>query len=236
MPGDRCILRLQVGDRLEPEIERPLQREITTRYEWMTASGSEDLLATLPDGTQPIFERTFDREHTALLVMDRDFVDIETNYGQFREFLEHEEATELLESVAEVPADTAMGRRYARNLKALIRVGAGDAAPLHRQEVDQQLEILLLDDPAAMERGDDVRVRILFEGEPLAGQLVRSLVGGEQGLIDEQKAWTDGDGQVAFQVQQGGQWVVRVTYLRLCEGCAGTVWDTHYATFSLRIG
>ena len=81
--GDTCSMRLLVGDRLEPELERALQRDITTRYEWLTASGSLDLLESLPEGAKPVFQRKVAQTETALLVMDRDFVDIETTYGQF---------------------------------------------------------------------------------------------------------------------------------------------------------
>ena len=37
-----------------------------------------------------------------------------------------EEGLRILQKVKDIPRDTRMRRRYARNLKALVRVGAGD--------------------------------------------------------------------------------------------------------------
>jgi len=233
--GDTCSIRLLVGDRLESELERPLQSEMTTRYEWLSAGGSVNLLESLPEGTKPVLQRTVTRAETALLIMDRDFVEIETTYGQFTEFLAHENDTDLLQQVKDIPKDTKMRRRYARNLKALVRVGAGDDTPIHDRKVGQQLEILLLDDPWSVPHGEMLRAQVLFEGKPLERKWVRNFVGGQAGLLAESKALTDRNGSVGFPVEHSGQWVVRVAYVRRCQDCEGTVWDTYYATLSVSL-
>ena len=233
--GDTCSIRLLVGDRLEPELERELQTEITTRYEWLTASGSVNLLESLPEGTKPVFQRTVTREETALLIMDRDFVEIETTYGRFADFLAHEEATSISRQVQDVPSDTEMRRRYSRNLKALVRVGAGDDSRIPGRQVGQKLEILLLDDPWSVAKGEMLEVRVLFDGEPLEAEWVRRFVGGRDGLLAESKSRTDANGAVSFPIETGGLWVLRVAYVRPCQSCEGDVWDTYYATFSVQV-
>lgn len=233
--GDTCSIRLLVGDRLEPELERPLQTELTTRFEWLSAAGSINLLESVPDGATPVFHRTMSRADTALLIMDRDFVEIETTYGRFREFLAHENDTDLLQKVKDVPKETEMRRRYARNLKALVRVGDGGDTPLHHRKVGQELEILLLDDPWSVRQGDVLRAQVLFEGRPLERQRVRSFVGSRAGLSAESDALTDRHGRVSFPVEHAGQWVLRVAHIRRCQDCEGTVWNTHYATLSVSV-
>ncbi|NIV46650.1 MAG: hypothetical protein GWN46_07435, partial [Gammaproteobacteria bacterium] len=72
--GDTCVLRLLVGDELQAELERPFQREITTRFEWLSLDESVNLLDQTPENARPVFERKVTREGTALVVMDRSFV------------------------------------------------------------------------------------------------------------------------------------------------------------------
>ncbi|NIV48145.1 MAG: hypothetical protein GWN46_15750, partial [Gammaproteobacteria bacterium] len=70
-------MRLLVGDGLQAELERPLQREITTRFEWLTTDGPVDLMEQTAEDAQPVLQRKVAREGTALVVMDRDFVPTE---------------------------------------------------------------------------------------------------------------------------------------------------------------
>lgn len=230
--GDTCSIRLLVGDRLEPELERPLQKEITTRYEWLTGNTSLDLLAVLPDSAQPVFKRPIESEGTSLLVMDRDFVVIESTYEQFGSFLEHEEKGVIAGRVKDISGDTKLRRRYARNLKALIRVGAGDEEGLYGREVGQKLEILLLQDPQVTKRGEELSIQVLFAGEPLEGELVRVFVGDGEGLTAELKARCNAKGLASFKVEHEGLWVIRVTHLRRSDRSEEADWDTYYATFS----
>lgn len=230
--GDTCSIRLLVGDRLEPELERPLQKAITTRYEWLTGDASVDLLATLPDSTLPVFQRPVENEGSALLVMDRDFVIIEGTYDQFRSFLEHEENTLIAEQVKDTPDDAKMRRRYARNLKTLVKVGAGDDEGLYGRRVGQKLEILLLQDPHVIERGDELGIQVLFDGEPLSNELVRVFIGNGNELTAELKARSNAKGVVSVNIDHEGMWVIRVAHLRRSENSEETDWDTYYATFS----
>ena len=194
--GDICVMRLLVGDGLQAELERPLQRELTTRYEWLVAGESTNLLIRTPEGAQPVLQRSVTQDGTALVVMDRDFVLTEGTYERFTNFLEHEGAVDLARQVRDVASATKMRRRYARNLKALVRVGEGDDARLYGRRVGQTLEILLLDDPWSVKPDEELTVQILFKGNPLEKLQVKSFVDSGGGSVAELTARTDANGMV----------------------------------------
>ena len=54
--GDTCVLRLLVGDELQAELERPLQPELTTRFDWLTTHESVNLLDQAPENAQPVLQ------------------------------------------------------------------------------------------------------------------------------------------------------------------------------------
>lgn len=226
--GDTCRVRMWVGDHLDPEIERPLQKEITTRYLWRTSDSEIDLLSAMADSTFPVLERVLDTDHPALLVMDRDWWVIDSTYEQFRRFLEHEEHDELLAEIESVPGETPMRRRYNRNLKCWLAQG-NDGDGLGSAPSGQELELLV--QPAS---GDSVEVRLLFQENPLPGEWVRVFVGRPDGAVDDLKARTLADGRVKFPLAGPGLWVFRVGYLRPSADPAQADWDTHYAVFSWR--
>jgi hypothetical protein len=212
--GDTCVLRLLVGDELQAELERPFQRELTTRFEWLTADESVNLLDRTPESAQPVLERKVTREGTALVVMDRSFVLTEGTYERFVEFLEHEDAVDLA---------------------PLVRVGDAGDQRLHDRRVGQELEILLLDDPWSVKPGAQLTVQMLFRGEPVKGLPIKSLVETGDGSVAVLKARTDANGKAAFSLANRGGWMIRATLIRPSEDREAADWDTHYATYSFRL-
>lgn len=230
-PGDDCMIRLWVGDELVAEVERPLQHESTTRYEWLSGSESVDLLASMPDSTQPVFHRRLTEPGTSLFVMDRKFHPIKSTVGGFLQFLEHEERPDLAARFADTSPDQPLHRRYARNLKALVRVAESEISELHAQRVGQALEIRLMNDPHGLESGAELPVHVEFEGANVPNQLVKGFVEGNDGTVSVVKGTTDEQGIVRFPLDRAGLWVIRTTYLRESKE-SDMDWDTYYATFS----
>ncbi len=228
--GEVCAVRLLVGDELEAELERPLQRDMTTRFTWHAGHEEFDLLATTPDSTLPVFERRIHEVGTSLLVMDRKFHPIESTMGRFREFLEHEGQEDVAEALESVPDDAPLRRRYARGIKTLLRVGEA-RGELHAKVVGQTIEMRLLDDPHQLKTGGELRVHIQFEGQDLAEQPVKAMVRGVDDNVTIVTARTDGNGIAQFVLDRAGLWVLRTTYLRPSLE-PNMDWDTHYATFS----
>jgi hypothetical protein len=230
-PGDACSLRLLVGDELKPELERPLQKELTTRYEWHAPDGVMDLLETLADSTLPVFQRPVSQRGTFLVVMDRKFVPTEGTVEQFLQFLEHEEQPDRAAGYRNVDPTSPLRRRYARSIKALVRVGENSDGELHAKSIGQQIEIRMLQNPHTAALGAKLPVQVQYEGRNLSGQLVKALVQGDDGSVSVARATTDDEGVAHFELDRSGQWMLRVTYLQRCSESEEADWDTFYATF-----
>jgi len=225
------VVKLLVGDALEPELERPLQKDMTTRYEWMSSTASVDLLPVMADSAMPVLSRRIEAPGSYLLVMDRKFVDTESTAEQFVAFAEHEALVDVAAIYKAKPNDAKVRRRYARNLKALVQAGSAPGT-LGQRVVGQALEILLLEDPRLLESGDSLRVQVLLQGEALENQSVRALVQPMDGAVSIVESRTDAAGIAAFAAAHPGFWVIRVSHSQPCDRCADADWITRYATFS----
>lgn len=225
-------MHLMVGDELEAEVERPFQKDITSRFEWFVGDQVLSLVESQPDGATPVFRRAVEGAGVSLLVMDRDFVTIETTVEQFLQFLDHESQSELGSIYADADPSTPLTRRYARSIKALVKAGDAMDGGLHEKTVGQQTEICLLDQPHALSIGEEFRVNVAFEGRDLEGQLIRAMVRESDGTTAIQNATTDGAGTAGFTLDRPGLWLVRVAYLERCEEDCEADWDTHYAVLS----
>ena len=93
--GDTLTVNLLVGDQLTPEIERPLQKEMTKSFTLITSNGTIDLLPEISDSTLPVLTRKLDIEGLALVTMERDFWNTKMTDEQFARSLDTLEGQRL---------------------------------------------------------------------------------------------------------------------------------------------
>jgi uncharacterized GH25 family protein len=237
--GDGLVVRQLVGAELEVGRGLPLLRRITPQYQLVTAAGSIDLLAELPDlktrpVVQPVLERTVDFEGLALVAMEHAFVHTELPREKFLEYLRHEEL-ELETFRARMREAPTQRERYARTLKCLLQVGDPAQGDLHQRVLGQEIEILLLQNPFLLEAGDDLDVQVLFEGEPLVDHLVTALTGAGGRQISTTKVRTDSDGTARFRLESKGLWLIRLVHLLPNSDDPDVDWDSHWASYTFRL-
>lgn len=102
---------------------------------------------------------------------------------------------------------------YSRRAKAIIQVGPVDAAAIARiiKPVGLSLEIVPERHPLALKPNEALPLRILFNGKPLPGALVKlnNLGADEKPLAVQRSA---ADGRVRFAVPRKGAWQVNVVW------------------------
>ena len=239
---ETLVVRQFVGTELNSGEELPLLRRMTRRFELVTPEGRIDLLAALPPERQrpfiqPILSRRLDRRGPVLLAMEHYFIDSEFPRAQFLEYV-REEGLDV--HPPERAGRTVERERYARSLKSLVQVGGPPSGDLYRRVVGLPLEIVLLQNPYALNPGDTLDVQVLFEGRPLAGRQVTALNRQGQGAVSALKARTNAEGVARFRLDRAGLWLVRLVHMLPCTGrpaadCEVVDWESHWASFSFQL-
>ncbi|MES2943687.1 MAG: DUF4198 domain-containing protein [Pseudomonadota bacterium] len=252
--GEAARLTLEVGEFFTGE-KLPFVSAQTVALRLYSAAGVRDLAPlltlrpSLPELALPLA-----LPGTHMVIFDSQPNMIVLSADKFHAYL-HEEGLDFIKTRRE-GAGTANkpGReRYRRYVKTLIRVdaaGAPDAvtpAPstaaaedlTYAVKTGQRLEVLPLSNPLTMAPGDALPVQILFEGQPLAGALVKAWYkNGEQkngGQTLTIRATTSADGKATINLPFAGAWTVSVVHMVAATGVKGIDWDSLWGNLSFSV-
>jgi uncharacterized GH25 family protein len=85
-------------------------------------------------------------------------------------------------------------------------------------------------DPTALHVGDEVRLRILGNGTPLAEQAVGAQPAGREAELKR----TDASGRITLRADLAGSWLVKVTSIRPAAGDGE--WESQFTTLTFEVG
>jgi len=229
--GGSVRVRLYVGEGLKSQEERPLQKERTSRFQMFSAGKTQDLLAAGQEGQTPVTRLSFGPAGNYLVAMERKAQPITLDAKKFTAYLAEEGLEAIIAERERLGEANADGReRYSRYLKLALQVGdrRDDAC---QRVIGQRLEIAPQSNPYQLKVGAPLKVRILFEGRPLARAKVFTN-SKDHDDIKEQDAITDKDGMASFVLDRPGQWLIRLVHMRRCQDCADADWESFWAAYS----
>ena len=97
-----------------------------------------------------------------------------------------------------------------RFCKCVARVGKGNGG--YSRVLGAKIEIIPLDDPTSIRRGEMLRVKVLFQGKPLPDSPVHSVYGGFKAPSHDdwyyQKVTTDKEGVAEVNIDKKGAWIL----------------------------
>ena len=130
--------------------------------------------------------------------------------------------------------------RYSKHVKALVLVGGTRSASedtAFRTQFGYPAELVPLDNPYTMGRGQGLRVRALVDAKPVAGQLV--LVGGHSATgekFPEARVRTDSLGVAHLAPRRAGVWYVKFVRMRRVDPAADSVdYESKWATLTFAV-
>ena len=135
---------------------------------------------------------------------------------RFNDYLAVEGLTPALKARARAGTTDKPGREvYSRRCKALIQVGPSspDDARIATRAIGHSLEIVPIVSPYALGADRQFPVRVMFNGRPLAGALVK-LTNLEFDAKPLAMVRTDAKGQASVRVPRVGSWLVNVIWTR----------------------
>lgn len=165
------------------------------------------------------------------------YADSELPSIRFNDYLKVEGLTPAIEQRARTHAADSPGREiYSRRAKALIQVGdLKGPQPWVTRPVGLSLEIVPEKNPYTLAPNEELPVRILYEGKPLAGALVK-LTNLEFDVRPIAMHLSDAQGRAAFAVPRTGTWLINVIWTKPISGNPKADFDTTFSSLTFGFG
>jgi len=116
---------------------------------------------------------------------------------------------------------------FIRCAKSLVRSGPGDRQPADRA-IGLTLELVVEADPASLPPGQELPVRLSYQGRALGG--VRVVAVNQRNPWDRLTATSDPDGRVRFRLTEGGTWMVRAVHMIPSPARMQADWVSYWAS------
>jgi len=235
-PSAVMHLTMMVGHAHEPErsqiasrrvtrfvVVSPTGEEIDLREQLHARGAAEDVSLRLDvAGTYVVMIET-DAAARSVLAADR-----------FNAYLESEGLTPALEQrVRDGRINMPGTEQYSRRAKALVQVGPPDgrAQSAVTQPLGARLEIVPMENPYASPRPTALPVRVVFEGQPLAGALV-AMSQLHHGGEPSQTLLTDANGRASFIMPMSGDWLLTVAWTKPLPKSADVDFETVFSSLT----
>jgi len=121
---------------------------------------------------------------------------------------------------------------FSRCAKALLSAGEGGQTGYDRP-FGFVLELIPERNPYALKAGDELPVRIFYDGRPLSGALVAALPREEPDKKLSQRS--DANGRVTFRLPADGVWLVKAVHMIPASGNVDADWESLWASLTFEI-
>ncbi|MEW6598756.1 MAG: DUF4198 domain-containing protein [Pseudomonadota bacterium] len=234
-PGGSVKMALLVGHGRYREVSLiPASR--VTSFELRDAAGVHDRRSDLRLGVanaQTVVQ--LNRPGLNMLSLSTDGTYSELPSLRFNDYIKVEGLTPAIEYRARTGQNDALGREiYSRRAKALIEVGAGSPKDeaLVTRPIGLTLEIVPEKNPYAAGFDGVLPVRILYQGRPLAGALVKlNNLDFDERPVETHA--TDAQGRAVFRLPKVGLWQLNVIWTRLIAKDPKADFETTFSSLSL---
>ena len=152
---------------------------------------------------------------------------------RYNSYAEEEGLTPALELRKRTGQTNANGREvYSRRTKALIQVGqTAQPQPWVTRPVGLSLEIVPERDPYRLKPGEKLPARVIYEGRPLAGALMK-LTNLDFDTRPVEMHRTDAAGRASFDVPRHGAWLLNVIWTKPIKGNPKAEFETTFSSLT----
>jgi uncharacterized GH25 family protein len=232
-PGTRLAVRLFIGQLFRGDVF-PRDPKYLVRFA-VIGNGGEAPIPGIPDtdpagflvtGRPGLYELVYTSRHAA----------VELDAAKFEKYLAEEGLEKISARRARLGQGGAPGKEiYSRCAKSLIAVG-GDAGSGHDRVLGLTLELIPEANPYTLAAGQELPVRLLYRGQPLAGAKVAAVP--KDRPASQVAARTDAQGRVRLRLGGAGIWLVKAVHMIAAPPGSGADWESFWAslTFALPAG
>ena len=157
---------------------------------------------------------------------------------EFNEYLAHDGVVDAIEQrEAAGKTNDEATERYSKHVKALLQVG-NERSDHFAHELGYPAEIVPLQNPYDLSVGDDLEVRFLRAGSPVASQIMYASYDGHHGHdeagdhVVAVTARTNGQGVATIPLSQAGRWFIRTIHMVETNSEPDVDYESNWATLT----
>ena len=234
-PNSDVVVRGQTSSAF-PTSESAVAVDRLTEARVLGAGGDETIDVRTTEGASLLLRHRPKTPGQKVITASLGWRSVKETAESFRRYLVLEGAEDALkryEQAGKLPTSSIV-RRYAKYDKTIVEFGQGPRA--FDRVAGQPLEFVPLTDPAAARAGGTVRLRLLFNGRPLANAKVHAgrAVEKDQPARDRDVT-TTAEGILSVPLDAAGLWNVRTIHIVPTPPGGNADWDAHWASYVFRV-
>jgi Domain of unknown function (DUF4198) len=227
--GTRVAVSLRVGERFRGEPALVDRRQIER---FLAVGPARESPVTVRQGSEPAGFVRIEEPGLWIVGYRSRPSPISLPAEQFERYLS-EEGLERIIDLRAARGESGLQAReiFSRCAKSLLSAGPGGKG--HDRQLGLTLELILEDDPSALEPGQDISLHLLYEGDPLPDALVVALNSDEP----DQKlaARSDSEGRAVFRIGQAGRWLIKAVHMIPAPPDVLAEWESLWASVTFEI-
>lgn len=231
----RVAIELRVGEKFAGDAVPRRAEKIESFTSWH--AGTSAPVAGIEDHTPAGIFRASAPGLTWIAYRSRT-TPIELEAAKFEAYLREEGLDHVVDARARRGETGRPGKElYSRCAKSLLVVQGAPGADVSHEGFDQvlglALELVPVNDPAALHAGETLTVRVLHAGKPLANALVGARA--KSDAEHETRLRTDAEGRVTFTLATSGATLLRVVHMIPAAAGSGADWESLWASLSFDV-
>ncbi|MBX2816911.1 MAG: DUF4198 domain-containing protein [Saprospiraceae bacterium] len=159
---------------------------------------------------------------------------LEMSAGDFKDYLVHEGLSDLVsERARNGNEDQSAREKYSKHVKCLLQVGETHSAD-YEKILGYPIEFIPLSNPYAMKVGDALSMRLLYKGEPLANEVVRTGYKTNGKVYSGKTVRTNEEGICSIDINSPGKWYAATIHIH--ESDEGELdYESNWATLTFAL-
>lgn len=228
--GEQATIALSVGEDWKGE---PVARDVPRIVRFWAASPGSEIPVLGTHGSVPAGSLQVDRPGLYVVAYRSNNAYLELPAAEFEAHLK-KEGLEAFSAERARRGESGQPSRelYSRAIKSLLAAG-GDSGGRLDHPLGLTLELVAETDPYRASPGDEMTVRLLYLGEPLAGAQVEAIPAAAP--ESKQVARSDAQGRVRFRLAGKGPWLVKAVHMRRAEDAAEADWESFWASLTFEL-
>ncbi len=152
---------------------------------------------------------------------------------EFERYLKEEGLEQIIQRRAERGESDQVGLEvYSRCAKALVCAG-GECATDSDAPLGCPLEIVAVQNPYQLKAGDDLRVRVLYDGNPLRAARVVAVNKRDPDKLSF--AISDSRGEAVFGLREPGEWLITTIQMIRAPESVDADWESFWASLTFEL-